>query len=157
MTYFLICCVILVWGVIFKEVFLVPLEDNDLPIITTSNREPYFTKVDHSQDTFSLNVSHRDPFMSSVAIMEPELSQDVSPALPNVKIISKPVVNWSAISYKGQIYNKVEKKHVAIIGVNGKEVLLSEGQRAEGLRFVKRNGDSIKVEYQNAVTYLSIK
>jgi len=155
-TYFLICCVALVWGVIFREVFLGAADDSELPVPTSAIREPYFTKVDHSKDKFSLNLNDDDPFMS-FSVIEPEPLSEVSPAPLNVKLVTKPLVNWSAISYKGQIYNKTEKKHVAIVSINGKEVLLSEGEKAEGLKFIKRSGDSIKVEYQKAITYLSIK
>lgn len=155
-TYFLICCVALVWGVIFREVFLSASDDSELPVPTSAIREPYFNKVDHSQDKFSLNLNDDDPFMS-FSVIEPEPPKGVSAAPLNIKLPTKPLVNWSAISYKGQIYNKTEKKHVAIIGINGKEVLLSEGEKAEGLKFIKRSGDSIKVEYQKAITYLSIK
>lgn len=156
MTYFLICCVALVWGVIFREIFIGSTEDTDDLVMRHQVREPFFNKVDHAQDKVSIDMTHEDPFRAFSFMQEEVPVENESKPL---KIITpaKPKMNWTGISYKGQIYNKTEKRNVAIIAINGKEVMLSEGEGADGLKFIKRAGDSIKVTYQNATTYLSIK
>lgn len=156
MTYFLICCVVLVWGVIFREIFLGSTENTDDPVMRHPVREPFFNRVDHALDKVSINMTHEDPFQA-FSFMQEEVPMEIEskPILNNIPV--KPKMNWTGISYKGQIYNKTEKRHVAIIAINGKEIMLSEGEGAEGLKFIKRTGDSIKVTYQNATTYLSIR
>ncbi|OWK68854.1 hypothetical protein [Pedobacter sp. AJM] len=157
MTYFLICCVALVWGIIFRQIFLGSQDNDTFPITQHVSHEPYFNMVDHADDKVKLDMAHGNPFQTT-ALMEKDILADEPYAKPlEIKSIVKPKVNWSGISYKGQIYNTTEKRHVAIIAVNGKEVMLSEGEGADGLKFIKRTGDSIKVEYQHAITYLSIK
>lgn len=146
----------MVWGVIFREIFLGSIENTDDPVTRHPVREPYFNRVDHAQDKVSIDLTHEDPFRAFSFIQEKvPIAIESKPILNNIPV--KPQMNWTSISYKGQIYNKTEKRHVAIIAINGKEVMLSEGEGAEGLKFIKRAGDSIKVTYQNATTYLSIK
>ncbi len=155
-TYLLICCVAGVWGIIFYRVFSGLNTEDNLPLNLRTTKEPYFNMVDHTKDQVVLEMNYADPF----ALTNPEPEPVVK---PSTQIITsspapfKPQVNWSGIIYSGQIYNRAEKRHVAIISVNGQEVMLSEGERANGLKFIKRIGDSIKVEYQNATKYLSIK
>lgn len=156
MTYFLICCVAVVWGIIFREIFLNSQDNSSFPITRHFSREPYFNMVDHAHDQVKLDMNHGNPFQN-VAFVEKDIPEVPASKALEIKSVPKPKVNWAGISYKGQIYNSTEKKHVAIIAINGKEVMLSEGEGADGLKFIKRTGDSIKVEYQHAITYLSIK
>ncbi|MGQ7855238.1 hypothetical protein ACUN24_13470 [Pedobacter sp. WC2501] len=156
MTYLLICCVAGVWGIIFYRVFAGMTAEDTVQPNSRTTREPFFNMVDHAKDNVILEMGYNDPF--ALGGSEPEqvkVSTNVQ-ALPPMPVPIKPQVNWSGIIYSGQIYNRIEKRHVAIISVNGKEVMLSEGERANGLKFIKRIGDSIKVEYQNATKYLSI-
>jgi hypothetical protein len=156
MTYLLICCVAGVWGIIFYRIFTGMATEDSAELSTRTAREPYFNMIDHAKDAVVLEMGYSDPFASGYS--EPANTPALSvQALPSMPLPTKPKVNWSGIIYSGQIYNRIEKRHVAIISINGKEVMLSEGERANGLKFIKRIGDSIKVEYQDAVKYLSIK
>jgi len=155
-TYLLICCVAGVWGIIFYRVFAGLATEDNVPVNSRTIKEPYFNMVDHAKDQVTLEMNYADPF--ALTYSEPEqIAKPATPIIPATPAPFKPQVNWSGIIYSGQIYNRIEKKHVAIISVNGKEVMLSEGERANGLKFIKRIGDSIKVEYQSATKFLSIK
>ncbi|NII83304.1 MULTISPECIES: hypothetical protein [unclassified Pedobacter] len=155
-TYILICCVAGVWGIIFYRVFAGLAAEDNIPVNSKTIKEPYFNMTDHANDQVTLEMGYTDPFALANSAPEPIVKSAV-PVLPSMPVPIKPQVNWTGIIYSGQIYNRTEKKHVAIISVNGKEVMLSEGERANGLKFIKRVGDSIKVEYQNATKFLSIK
>lgn len=156
MTYLLICCVAGVWGIIFYRVFDGLAAEDSTPLSARTIKESYFNMTDHAKDKVILEMGYADPFALTNSEPEP-LVKTSGPALPPIPMPIKPQVNWSGIIYSGQIYNRAEKRQVAIISVNGKEVMLSEGERASGLKFIKRVGDSIKVEYQNAIKFLSIK
>lgn len=156
MTYLLICCVAGVWGIIFYRVFAGMTGEDAVQPNSRTTREPFFNMVDHAKDDVMLAMGYSDPF--ALASPEPEtIVKSAAPVLTSMPRPIKPQVNWSGIIYSGQIFNRAEKRHVAIINVNGQEVMLSEGERANGLKFIKRVGDSIKVEYQNATKFLSIK
>jgi hypothetical protein len=155
-TYLLICCVAGVWGIIFYRVFAGLAAEDNVPVNSKTIKEPYFNMVDHAKDQVTLEMNYADPFALTYSEPEP-IAKPLTPLFPSTPAPMKPQVNWSGIIYSGQIYNRAAKTHVAIISVNGKEVMLSEGERANGLKFIKRIGDSIKVEYQNATKFLSIK
>ena len=156
MTYLLICCVAGVWGIIFYRFFAAMSTEDDRPLNTHVLRKTYFNMTDHAKDPVVLEMDYSDPFASGYSEPEnvPVFSERMP--LPMVAVQAKPMVNWSGIVYSGQIYNRIEKRHVAIISIDGQEVMLSEGEKRKGLKFIKRVGDSIKVEYQNATRYLSI-
>ncbi|WP_230145345.1 MULTISPECIES: hypothetical protein [unclassified Pedobacter] len=156
MTYLLICCVAGVWGIIFYRVFTGMATEDSAKVNTRTAREPYFNMIDHAKDVVVLEMNYSDPFASGSSEPVNVPVSSVQAFVPMAAPI-KPQVNWSGIIYSGQIFNRAEKRHVAIISINGKEVMLSEGERANGLKFIKRVGDSIKVEYQNATKFLSIK
>lgn len=157
-TYLLICCVAVVWGVIFYRVFAGMAAEEPVEAVQRTFKEPYFNIKDHAGDTVQLDLSYADPF--SNADSEPILL----PAEEGKTVVSRmPVgpsrakIDWSGINCVGQLYNSSQRKHIAIINIKGREVMLGEGERGEGLRFIKRVGDSIRVEYQGASRYLSIK
>lgn len=156
-TYLLICCVAAVWGAIFYRVFSGIGAETPEPVSGRSFRQPYFDLVDHAGDTVTLDLSYADPFsegsVEPVAAITVKTEPVLKPHLPAQKLGT----DWSQIVYSGQLYNSVQRRHVAIINVKGHEVMLSEGERGEGLKFIKRVGDSIKVEYHGTSRYLSIK
>lgn len=157
MTYLLICCVAVVWGVIFYRVFSgIASEAPELPV-AKSAKGAYFNLVDHAGDTVRLDLSYSDPFSENYTEAPAEALPERNTSISQAPVVSlKPKTDWSGIVYSGQLYNSAQRRHVAIINVKGREVMLSEGERGEGLKFVKRIGDSIKVEYQGASRYLSI-
>jgi len=157
MTYLLICCVAVVWGVIFYRVFSgLASETPELPVAKTL-KGSYFNLVDHAGDTVRLDLSYSDPFSEAYMETLPETLPEKSALIFQAKVVPlKPKTDWSGIVYSGQLYNSAQRRHVAIINVKGREVMLGEGERGEGLKFVKRIGDSIRVEYQGASRYLSI-
>lgn len=155
MTYLLICCVAGVWGIIFYRIFTGMAPEDTVQLNSRTVREPFFNMVDHAKDAVVLEMGYGDPFAAGNSEPAPVVASSM-PVMPSMPPPMKSQVNWSGIIYSGQIYNRVEKRHVAIISVNGKEVMLSEGEKANGLKFIKRVGDSIKVEYQNTTKYLSI-
>ena len=156
MTYLLICCVAGVWGIIFYRFFAAMSAEDEAPVNARVIHKTYFNMTDHAKDPVVLEMDYSDPFGSAYSEPINIPVSSVRNPLPMVAVPVKPQVNWSGIIYSGQIYNRIEKRHVAIISVDGQEVMLSEGEKEKGLKFIKQVGDSIKVEYQNATRYLSI-
>jgi len=156
-TYLLICCVAVVWGVIFYRVFTGMAAEQQPEIAQKSVKEPYFNIQDHATDVFRLDLSYPDPFSDpgvepAIVPAGSTLARQSTPLPP-----PRPKTDWSGINCLGELYNSTQRKHIAIINIKGKEVMLTEGQRSEGLRFIKRVGDSIQVEYLGTSRYLSIK
>lgn len=159
-TYLLIVCVAGVWGIIFYRIYTGLEQEDELPVSIVSKGKPeYFKLINHETDRVNLNLNYRDPFADvsfvvkevSPVISGPVIKSSVMPAIP------KPMVNWAAVQYTGYINNPSTKSRIAIIRVNGKEGMLTEGQSLEGLKLIKNAGDSVQVRYQNSTKYISLK
>lgn len=161
MVYILIACVAGVWGIIFFKIYSGLNTAEDLPVMDSKNKKvDYFNLTDHIRDTFDRVTPYRDPFSVQGTFPEEKVREErkaYSGIVAAGPINTKPPVNWSVVKYSGYISNPLNKKKIAIIYVNGKEAMLSEGQSAEGLKLIRFAGDSIQVSYQQAMKYVLIK
>jgi len=162
-TYLLIVCVAGVWGIIFYRIYAGLGQEDELPVSSMRKGKPeYFKLINHETDREVLNLNYRDPFAATAIVTEVKSSIDPLDASHQVKVLAmsampKPMVNWSAIQYTGYINNPITRSRIAIIMVNGKEGMLTEGQSLGGLKLIKHAGDSVKVQYQNSTKYISLK
>lgn len=157
LTYFLICAVALVWGVILYRLFFKNAED-DYVLKSASagiRREPYDQYV-LKEDTFKLALNYKDPFLGGIApASQPDLSGQVVKQVNFVPPAPvKPTVDWSVIKYSGYIINPVTKKVVSIIVVNGKERMLAEGEHFEGAQLLKHKRDSVLISWKGKQKYI---
>lgn len=157
LTYFLICAVALVWGVILYRVFFNNAEEDYVPKsgIADVKHEPYDQYV-LKEDTFKLALNYKDPFLGGiVAASEPNLS---GPVVKQVNFVppmpARPTVDWSVIKYSGYIINPLTKKMVSIIVVNGRERMLAEGEHFEGAQLLKNKRDSVLISWKGKQKYI---
>ncbi|WP_443946632.1 hypothetical protein ACJVDH_05885 [Pedobacter sp. AW1-32] len=150
-------CVLGIWGIIFYRVFAsISEEDSPMP---TSNyvKEAYFKGEDHTLDTVSVNLNYGDPF-GGIDHVETDLN--IKPlATQNIHqpvILPKPTANFANIHYLGNIINSAQKRPIAIISIEGKEFMMSEGENKAGVKFIKYLGDSVKISYQGISKNLTI-
>lgn len=119
----------------------------------------YFKMVNHQKDQVLLTFDYRDPFASLQnveTITRHEGPSYLSNPLPAPTLV-KPLVNWAAITYTGYINNLNTKQKLAMITLNGKELMLAEGQSLSGIKLLKHAGDSIKVVYQKETKYIRLR
>jgi len=157
LTWFLICAVVLVWGVILYRLFFNNVEDEYVmrSQSAVAKHEPYDQYVPKA-DTFKLALNYKDPFLGGITpeVAEPQ-STDLS--LKPVNFVPppvKPFIDWNAIKYSGYIINPVTKKIVSIIAVNGKEQMLSEGETFEGAKLLKNKKDSVLINWKGTQKYI---
>lgn len=158
LTWFLICAVALVWGVILYRLFFNNAEEDYVlksPSVAAKH-EPYDQYV-LKEDTFKLALNYKDPFLGGITSESAE-SKIVDPVLKQVNFVPpappKPTVDWSIIKYSGYIINPVTKKMVAIVMVNGKERMLAEGEHFEGMQLLKNKKDSVLVSWKDKQKYI---
>nr|WP_199157663.1 hypothetical protein [Pedobacter sp. ASV2] len=160
-TYLLIVCVCALWGVIFYQIYL-RLNNNDEDIIITQKvkKAAYFNIPDHAKEQLSLNFDYRDPFSDTENKTAPTI-QSKGISIENkflaTQPIIKPQVNWQGILYTGYIKNPSTKKKIILMQLNGKQIMLAEGQIVDGLKLLKYAGDSVKVQYQNSTKFIILK
>lgn len=157
LTYFLICAVAVVWGIILYRVFFNNLEEDKIfkPTVAVLKHEPYDQYV-VKEDTFKLALNYKDPFLGE---MPPVSLQAAGP--PAVKLTAftpssppKPAVDWSVIKYAGYIINPITKKTVSIITVNGTERMMAEGEHFGGAQLLKNKKDSVLISWKGKQKYI---
>jgi hypothetical protein len=156
LTYLLGAVVIIVWGLILYRVFdVVKGDDDTMAIAPVLVKEP-FNDYEVPKDTAHLLLNYRDPF----GLVKQKDTVAPTPAKkPGFQTISaiKPATNWSFISYSGYIRNAGSKKLIAIMHINGRELMMNEGETADQVKLIQNRGDSIKINYHGKTKFIVIK
>ncbi|TKC12050.1 hypothetical protein FA048_00070 [Pedobacter polaris] len=158
-TYLLLISVVALWGIIFYRVFN-SMAAEDTPILSANTTKvAYFNMVNHEEDQVSLRLDYRNPFSENSQEIVHEIAKS-----PSIAIAAAPMhmnikvpVKWNAIQYTGYINNPINKKKVAMLTLDGKEFMLTEGQQLHGVKLVKYATDSVKLQYQNEKKYIKLK
>ena len=159
-TTLLLLAVAAVWGIIFYQLFISMKEEiHALP--TTMNRSVKNESLDdyRPKDTFTLKLDYRDPMLGEAVAIEkaeetvtaPVVSRPVSFQVP------KPAQPQDDIKYTGYISGSTGKITAAIISLNGKELMLGEGESQEGLKVLKNYRDSIKINYRERTRFIRLE
>jgi hypothetical protein len=158
LTYFLGLIVLVVWGMILYRIFDASNGNNDDNTQTTFNKpakEPY-NDFTIPKDTTHLQLNYRDPFgliklKDTVELTVKNHHKDI------VTLTVKPAVNWSFIQYSGYIRNPGSKKLIALVRINGKNEILSEGDTKDQIKLIKNMRDSIKIIFKGQTKFIAIK
>jgi hypothetical protein len=157
-TYLLAAAVLIVWGLILYRVFGA-MGDNepDEPSISAPLKKEAYNDYAIPRDTTHLLLNYRDPF--GMVAAKDTTSHKHNPAGPAqaAQHIAAPAMNWDFIRYVGYIRNPDSKKLVAMVHLNGTELMMSEGESNGSLKLIKNLRDSIRVNYQGKTKYIPLK
>ncbi|QEM09155.1 hypothetical protein [Mucilaginibacter rubeus] len=157
-TYLLGGAVMIVWGLIIYRVFGA-LGDNgpDAAIMSGPVKKEAYNDYSIPEDTTRLLLNYRDPF----GIVQRKDTASRKPAPPGMAQIAPhqrlAAMNWDFIRYVGYIRNADSRKLVAIVHLNGTELMMSEGEMNSGLKLIRNYQDSIKIAYQGETKYIPLK
>jgi hypothetical protein len=156
LTYLLIFIVLVVWGLILHRVFAATSgnEDEGLPLAVTPAKEAY-NDFEIPKDTTRLLLNYRDPFGLVKFKDTVALKTVVHKDLIRLKVI--PAINWNFIQYSGYIRNPSSKKLIALLTINGKNEMLSEGETIDQVKLIKNLRDSIRVSFNGKTKYILLK
>lgn len=154
-TYFLGVVVAAIWGLIIYKVFKA-ISGDDTPVVFNEPVRPKGPLTDYAipKDTTHLLLNYRDPFSAKKAEPVEIPASELIGKKPIKTVPQRPSVNWGTIKYSGFIHNPGSKKLIAILNVNGKEVMLSEGEAAEQVKLIRNMKDSVKVSYQGEIKFI---
>jgi hypothetical protein len=164
-VYLLGTTVALVWGIIIYRVAAAAGNDDSDAVTEHRVQLPKETLDDYAYkpDTTSLMLNYPDPFLQTkpAEVRKDTLQIPVSRLLAsrpviNSTVVLKPVLNWNFIRYSGYIANAHGKKLIALVSINGKSLMLGEGESAEQVKLLKNLKDSIKVSYQNHTKFIPV-
>lgn len=156
LTYLLICAVAAVWGIIVYKVLFNEVEADYEPKFNAVKeaQEPYDQYL-AKDDTFKLALNYRDPFLGGVSAIENKGVGAIVPVQANFNPAPPPPpIDWSVIKYSGYIVNPITKKLVAILMINGREQMITEGQTFEGVKLLQNRRDSVLVSWQGKKKYI---
>jgi type II secretory pathway component PulC len=149
--YFLLPLVLIVWGIIAYRL-IVHFNNNKHTILPQSN-ETIDSNDLHTQDTFSLNLNYRDPFLGTTGYSEnidntktPFDAQNFFRAADAQQAATP--IPWPTVTYHGIILNKKSGSRITLIKIDSKEQLLAEGQSVSGITLMKAYPDSGIFRYQ---------
>jgi hypothetical protein len=158
LTYLLGFVVLIVWGMIIYRIFDASNgnDDDNLPVTAAKPVKEAFNDFSIPEDTTRLLLNYRDPFG---LIKQKDTAMVVvrSRSLKTILPLNKPVFNWIFIKYSGYILNPDSKKLVALVSINGQNVMLAEGETKNQVKLIRNLKDSIKVSFNGKIKFIPIK
>ena len=141
-TYILLPLVVVIWAYVAysiitygePETTIDPIRVGD---IVASKQED---KVDRP-----LSLNYPDPFLKSVAVTRLEtVSSKGNTAIRKPQ--KQPDINWGDVTYNGYIRNNQKKTKIALLNINGNEVLGERGDTYGGLTVILIRQDSVQLQ-----------
>ncbi|WP_345954246.1 hypothetical protein [Mucilaginibacter sp. PAMB04168] len=155
-----------IWGIIIYKVVAALSGDDDTafyPAAPVARQKVALNDYAWSRDTATLTLNYPDPFGADKTIpalkdtQQIPLKKLIQVQTPSARTtVRKPVINWNIIRYSGFIRNPHSKKLLALITMNGKSLMLSEGETAGELKLLKNLRDSIKVSYHQQTAFIPV-
>jgi hypothetical protein len=149
--------VIAIWAVFIKGV-MKGLDDNGGDIIPAhpAVQNTPFNDYELKRDTARLASSYRDPFNSETVTAPKDTARSQFQHLKSGgPVIAKLREDLSFIKYSGFIYNPGSKTTISVININGKNVMVADGEVTDGVKLIKNFKDSIKISYHNKIRFIS--
>jgi len=156
--YVLIPIVIVVWGIVFYKVFNFSNDDT----VNYSISEPLIeaSYINSEPDSFQLSLSYADPFLKKTRIVKTKYEQAELKAKREavleknrmLEIKEKRLIQKrfkpTKIKYGGEITNNNSNHLTAVIRIQDKNKLLTDGDLVGDVEIVKIYNDSVQVKDQ---------
>lgn len=149
-TYLLIAAVAAVWGLIIYRIFASIGDDVPVSASALPGKKVPLDDYAFKPDTTRLLLNYRDPFGKSSTVSTSDTS-NLKKTASKVTLTAAPVkkeITWPAISYGGYIQNPESKKLIALLHINGRNVMLAEGESVDGVKLIKNLKDVVNLQYQ---------
>ena len=135
-TYLLLGIVLLIWGIIGFKVVKAIAKEPEMPVVEPSTR--VWQKTVKKKDTFTLLADYRDPFLGTLPVTKKKVVRQAIHKKPRVK---------RNIVYAGLVSQSKSGKSMFFVSIEGRQHMMSERQKIEGVTLVKGNEKSITVHY----------
>lgn len=141
-TYLLLIAVLSIWGIIgFKIVSTI--NPNVPEVKQHEDRVAFAPKASIEVDTFSIQMSERDPFLGTLLVKKQEVNKSVN------SIGKEPLV-WMSILYHGMVSKQDSKEKTCIISIDGQQQIMKIGQDMNGVKLLRATNTEILVSYKGA-------
>lgn len=111
--------------------------------VSVSGREPTVNR------DYELSLRYRDPFLGNPAphLEDESMHTEEQPAYQGEEM--QEYIDWSFIEYNGVISSADGNRHVSLIRINGRDVMLKAGQTTAEVTLVRNHGGYVTVRYRN--------
>jgi hypothetical protein len=159
LTYFLGFAVLVVWGLILYRVFDASGgDDNDSsPVKSAPIQKEAYNDYEILTDTSHLLLNYRDPFSQGREKDTAQIPLKKLLVKNRILLPPKPAFNWGFIQYSGYIRNPGSKKLIALVSINGKDEMFSEGETKDHVKLIKNLRDSIRIRFNGKTKFITIK
>jgi hypothetical protein len=157
LTYLLVLLVLTIWGFILYRIFNAMTKNPEPVTARTSRAKEAYDDYALSKDTTHLQSGYRDPF----GLVQPK--DTIIPVTKrtitrnSLTAAMHPGINWADVRYLGYIRTPGSKRLIAIMHINGKEVMMTEGESTEQVKLLKNLRDSIRISYHGQTKCITIK
>lgn len=153
-VYVLGSLVLVVWGLILQKIFNSMGDDDTLPVgILKHHQKVPFNDYSYV-DTARLLLDYRDPF--GIVKFDTVKEERTGPVFTARILQDPPTINWDVIKYSGYIRKSGSKALIAIMNINGKALMMAEGETAEQFKLLKNMQDSIKMSYKGKTRVIKL-
>jgi len=154
MVYLLGLVVVLLWGFIIYKLFdAASGGDTDTGVVADQPKKEVYNDFAVVEDTTHLLLNYRDPF----GIVKRKDTVTVKKSRAKINVLSvKSAINWSFIKYSGFVRNPDSKKIIALLSINGKNVMMTEGETSGSVKLLKNMRDSIQVFYSGQTKFIHL-
>jgi len=141
----LIPVVLLVWGYIGYSIFNYGETEEEIAPIKVGT---IISDESNSQRKKVLLLNYKDPFLKGNLYKKSKSVNAVSNKAP-IKKVEVPI-DWGQVTYNGFIHNNKNQKKVALLNINGRQVLAKVGEQINELIIKSIRQDSILIQKTNA-------
>lgn len=139
-TYLLLIAVLSIWGIIgFK---IVSTLNPHVPEVSQNENRVVFTpKTNMAIDTFSIQMSERDPFLGTLLVKKQVANKSVN-STPKEPLV------WMPILYHGMVSKRDSNEKICVISIDGQQHIMKVGQDLNGVKLLRATNTEISVGYK---------
>lgn len=149
-TYLLLASVAIIWGIIIYKMIhtIYPGKKVAETGVLFAGFQP---KPIQNQDTFSISVHQRDPFLGTFIIAKtkntPPKKRKSGPKKEMPKI---------PVSFSGMISGKTAKENIFFVSINNQQYIMKINDEIQQVKLVKGSAKNIRIRYHNTLKIIPV-
>jgi hypothetical protein len=149
-TYILLAIVLGIWGTIGYQVYA-KFNPDEQPVVASNTKVTFSPKQAIVKDTFSINTTHRDPFLGTVY-----QKNQVSSHRKSTKKSSEAIV-FPSVLYKGAISKQQSSQNIYILEINGIQQLFKIGKEIDHVKLLKGSKKSVLISFKGVTKQIAVQ
>lgn len=150
--YILLPIVLLVWGFLIYQFFSMSNANPEIPKL--SQGLSYKKITIKEQDTFTIDVNYRDPFLGKAYVKKETISNTEN---TNTVKINRDTLIWPSIQYRGIVSDQKDKITIFMLEINQQSYLMKKKDIEQQVVLKDGNRNAIQVIYKGKQRLINIQ